>query len=141
MASHRKHRVRAHKAQRRIENPSRRVRLNAEAPAPRPALEASLPAESDLSPTVPIMLGEQGIALLPSRIGPARTGPDDSALDGGLLGDPLPRPPGRSQRWRVRRAVRGLLMTPWFAASTGFVIAAGLWVYSPHASIRFPSAI
>ncbi len=45
--------------------------------------------------------------------------------------------PGR----RVSRAVRGLLLTPWFAASTGFVIAAGMWLYSPHASISFPSAI
>jgi hypothetical protein len=41
----------------------------------------------------------------------------------------------------VSRAVRGLLLTPWFAASTGFVIAAGMWLYSPHASITFPSAI
>ena len=48
--------------------------------------------------------------------------------------------PGRGTG-RVRRAVRGLLMTPWFAASTGFVIAAGMWLYSPHASITFPPAI
>ncbi len=32
-------------------------------------------------------------------------------------------------------------MTPWFAASTGFVIAAGMSLYSPHANITFPSAI
>ena len=32
-------------------------------------------------------------------------------------------------------------MTPWFAASTGFVIAAGMSLYSPHASITFPPAI
>ncbi len=31
-------------------------------------------------------------------------------------------------------------MTPWFAAATGFVIAAGLWVYSPHTVLRFPSS-
>ena len=49
----------------------------------------------------------------------------------------LPVGPGR----RTSRAVRGLLLTPWFAASTGFVIAAGMWLYSPHASISFPSAI
>jgi hypothetical protein len=52
---------------------------------------------------------------------------------------PVPgRGPGHG---RVSRAVRGLLLTPWFAASTGFVIAAGMWLYSPHASITFPSAI
>ena len=28
--------------------------------------------------------------------------------------------------------VRGLLVTPWFAAATGFVIAVSLWIYSPH---------
>jgi hypothetical protein len=32
-------------------------------------------------------------------------------------------------------------VTPWFAASTGFVIAAALWVYSPHAELNFPYAI
>jgi hypothetical protein len=73
-----------------------------------------------------------------------------TSADWGALHDPAPgapalrpalRPPGPSWGWRVRRAVRGLLMTPWFAASTGFVIAAGMWLYSPHATISFPSAI
>jgi hypothetical protein len=36
------------------------------------------------------------------------------------------------------RAVRRLMVTPWFALATGFVVAAGLWVYSPHAELRFP---
>jgi len=31
-------------------------------------------------------------------------------------------------------------VTPWFAAATGFVIAAGLWVYAPHTVLRFPSS-
>jgi hypothetical protein len=35
-------------------------------------------------------------------------------------------------------AVRGLLVTPWFAAATGFVVAAGMWIYSPHAELKFP---
>jgi hypothetical protein len=34
--------------------------------------------------------------------------------------------------------VRGLLVTPWFAAATGFVIAVSLWIYSPHPQIAFP---
>jgi hypothetical protein len=34
---------------------------------------------------------------------------------------------------------RGLLMTPWFAAATGFVIAASLWIYSPHPQLTFPA--
>ena len=37
-------------------------------------------------------------------------------------------------------AVRGLVATPWFAAATGFVVAAGLWIYSPHAELKFPSS-
>lgn len=35
-------------------------------------------------------------------------------------------------------AVRGLLATPWFAAAMGLVVAAGLWIYAPHAELRFP---
>jgi hypothetical protein len=40
----------------------------------------------------------------------------------------------------MRGAARSLLVTPWFAAGTGFVIAAGLWIYSPHTELRFPSS-
>jgi hypothetical protein len=38
----------------------------------------------------------------------------------------------------MRGAARSLLVTPWFAAGAGFVIAAGLWIYSPHTVLRFP---
>ena len=40
----------------------------------------------------------------------------------------------------LRGGARGLVATPWFAAATGFVLAASLWIYSPHAELRFPSA-
>jgi hypothetical protein len=40
----------------------------------------------------------------------------------------------------MRGAGRSLLVTPWFAAGTGFVIAAGLWIYSPHTVLRFPES-
>jgi len=30
------------------------------------------------------------------------------------------------------------MLTPWFAVATGFVVAAGLWIYSPHAELKFP---
>jgi hypothetical protein len=39
----------------------------------------------------------------------------------------------------VRETARGLLVTPWFAAGTGFVIAAGMWIYAPHASLLISS--
>jgi hypothetical protein len=32
---------------------------------------------------------------------------------------------------------RGLLMTPWFAAAAGSVVAASLWIYSPHPQLSF----
>jgi hypothetical protein len=38
----------------------------------------------------------------------------------------------------ITGAVRGLVVTPWFAAATGIVVAAGLWIYSPHAELKFP---
>jgi hypothetical protein len=40
----------------------------------------------------------------------------------------------------LRGAARSLLVTPWFAAGAGFVLAAGLWIYSPHTELRFPGA-
>jgi hypothetical protein len=38
-------------------------------------------------------------------------------------------------------AVRGLVVTPWFAAATGLVVAVGLWISAPHAELKFPSAV
>lgn len=37
------------------------------------------------------------------------------------------------------RAVRRLMVTPWFAAATGVVVAAGLFIYAPHAQLRLPN--
>jgi hypothetical protein len=34
-----------------------------------------------------------------------------------------------------------VLVTPWFAAATGFFVAASLWIYSPHPQLTFPIAI
>jgi len=34
---------------------------------------------------------------------------------------------------------RGLLTTPWFAAATGSVIAASLWIYAPHPQLTYPA--
>jgi hypothetical protein len=41
----------------------------------------------------------------------------------------------------MRAAARSLLVTPWFAAGAGFVLAAGLWIYSPHTELRFPTTM
>ncbi len=45
--------------------------------------------------------------------------------------------PQRDQRELVSGAVRGLMVSPWFAAGAGFVIAAGAFIYAPHASLNF----
>jgi hypothetical protein len=34
-------------------------------------------------------------------------------------------------------AVRGLIVSPWFAAGAGFVVAAGAFLYAPHAQLSF----
>lgn len=49
-----------------------------------------------------------------------------------------PQTTGRP-RSALRAAARGLMMTPWFAAASGFVIAASLWIYAPHAHLQFNS--
>jgi hypothetical protein len=56
------------------------------------------------------------------------------ALRAGLLGTGrLATKPGP-----MAGAVRGVIVAPWFAAATGLVVAAGLWIYSPHAELKFP---
>jgi len=62
----------------------------------------------------------------PAGNGPAEPGPPDE------------RP--ATIRGVARGAARSLLVTPWFAAGAGFVLAAGLWVYSPHTELKFPTA-
>ncbi len=47
----------------------------------------------------------------------------------------------RDQGPLLSGAVRGLLVSPWFAAGAGFVIAAGAFLYAPHAELEFGNAI
>lgn len=76
--------------------------------------------------------------------------PHHDAADGGLADNGVAdiRPPSHSRR-RIPEAAsaaasrppgvaRGLLMTPWFAAASGFVIAASLWIHSSHPQLAFP---
>jgi hypothetical protein len=83
-------------------------------------------------------------------VGPVQAAPDDRTeplapvlAESGA--DPAPaRPPAGRRSFRpgsvFRGAARSLFVTPWFAAATGFVIAAALWVYSPHTVLRFPNS-
>jgi hypothetical protein len=43
-------------------------------------------------------------------------------------------------RTLVRGATRSLLVTPWFAASMGVVIAAALWIHAPDTLLRIPNS-
>lgn len=43
----------------------------------------------------------------------------------------------KEQRVLLGGAARGLMVSPWFAAGAGFVIAAGAFMYAPHASVNF----
>jgi hypothetical protein len=92
---------------------TRRVRVNAAVTA----IEAPGPAEpGDADATLPL-------ASLPARVfRTVRGGEPATAAEPGFMAG----------------AVRGLLATPWFAAATGLVVAASLWIYAPHAELRFP---
>jgi hypothetical protein len=122
MSRHRRERVPQHRAQRLAENPDRRVRVNAAVAAARTALATTRRPGSDVADTAPL-------AQLT----------DDAAPRSGTAG---PDPPdARRAGWPAiaRGATRGLIATPWFAAGTGFVLAAALWIHSPHAELRLPS--
>ncbi len=47
----------------------------------------------------------------------------------------------RDQHQLLSTTARGLLVSPWFAAGAGFVVAAGAFIYAPHASLSFGGAI
>src|SRR5260370_20317743 len=144
MPSHRKQRVPRHRAQRRIKDPSRLAALNAVLAAPKLAPEALQRAPETALQALSAPAPERVEAV------PAQEVPE-ATLIGPFLGGAASGP-AAAGRWsartghrvsgqRVYSAVRGLLVTPWFAASTGFVVAAGMWLYSPHARINFPPAI
>ena len=123
MSRHRAERVPRHRAQRPAGNPGRRVRVTAVvATAAGPALDTG-PADPDTVTTAPLPAPVRG---LPPRAGGHSMRPPRGSRIGfaGIL----------------RGATRGLAATPWFAAGTGFVLAAGLWMYSPHARLQFPQA-
>jgi hypothetical protein len=45
------------------------------------------------------------------------------------------------QRQLLSGAARGLLVSPWFATGAGFVIAAGAFMYAPHAELNFGNEV
>jgi hypothetical protein len=119
-----------HRAPRRIDDSGRRVRVSHAISAARSALATSRPHAEQAPPPSPDPRPASRPARPPRRVRPpgrprgSRPGGRPAAAGSGLL----------------REAARSLLVTPWFAAGTGFVVAAGLWIYSPHTELRFPDA-
>lgn len=129
MPRHRNERVPRHRAQRPRGNPVRRARVNAAAPAAQPGLAATTRSDADAAKTEPLPL--RSVVPQPRP---------DGAPEGGRRGvsgrgRPLPTGPGGA----LGGAARGLLVSPWFAAAAGFVIAGSLWIHSPHTELTFPN--
>ena len=119
------------RAHRRASGSAGRVRVSDAIAAARTALAASRPDSPDDAATAPIPAIRPRLAPLarrPRRLRRVR-----------VRRRPAGRPPPR-ERPLLRGAARSLLVNPMFAAGTGFVIAAGLWIYSPHTVLRFPQA-
>jgi hypothetical protein len=118
MPRHRRERVPLHRAQRQADNPARRGALSAVAATAGTLLENSGPDDGE---------GADGTQPLP----PVRVpGPRHSTTVHRA------RHPATSGPSLLSGAARGLLVTPWFAAATGFVLAAALWIYSPHTELK-----
>jgi hypothetical protein len=116
MPRHRKGRLSSYRAQRHADNPGGRARFRHAASTSIAALFDSTGDDPDAADTVP----------LPSPIHYRRVHAKASTH------------PASSGTGVLRTAARGLLVTPWFAAASGFVIAASLWIYAPHAHLQFP---
>ena len=108
-----------HRARRPHAESARRAQVPAAAAAATSAPEGSPAAEAAGAPETLPFTALRGRALRAGLLGTGR----------------LATKPGP-----VAGAVRGMIIAPWFAAATGFVVAAGLWIYSPHAELKFPDS-
>ncbi len=117
MPRHRRQRVPRHRAQRQAGIPARRGGLSA----------VAAPAGTQLGISEPddVEDADQTRLVLPVRV----PGPRHSAKV-------RPAGPAAGGPSLLAGAARGLLVTPWFAAATGFVLAAALWIYSPHTELK-----
>jgi hypothetical protein len=159
MPSHRQGNIPKHRARRPDGNSSRRSRLNAATQAKRIAPESSpdpygwgTGPNAPEPPTQP--LPQVGSYLRPpagASGGDVAGGNGVAGREGGRSGEGGRAEEGRHGRVRrtpdgviagTRRAgrsrrMRGLLVTPWFAAGAGFVIAAALSLNSPRTIVTY----
>jgi len=116
-----------------MEDSARRVPVSAAITAAQAALTA--PAADD-----PEDLTAPLAAIPAPRSGEEMPSAGDTIAPRSSVAPPGVRRPAAGRPALFRGAARSLFVTPWFAAATGFVIAAGLWVYSPHTVLRFPNS-
>ena len=136
MPRHRRERVPSHRAQRHAESPARRARVTAAVDTAIAVLDDARPEDPDAADTVPLPSSAVAMAVESGSSVPAAPG---HARGRRRSVHSRVSTHTRSKRAGVLRgAARGLLVTPWFAAASGFVIAASLWIYSPHALLQFP---
>jgi len=144
-----------YRAQRPAGNPARRVRVlpaGALARTGRQSAGADDPDGADTAP-LPALTGTPAPASpQPARLdvaGREPGGQNPAGPESGLPGQDRRDQPGRGSsrrgaalrrpsRGTVAGAIHGLVVTPWFAAATGIVIAASLWLYAPRPELTFP---
>jgi hypothetical protein len=119
MPRHRKERVPLHRVRRPPGSPARRARLLTALSTAKKASKATPASQAADAPETLPFTALRGRALRAGLLGTGR----------------LATKPGP-----VAGAVRGMVVAPWFAAATGLVVAAGLWIYSPHAELKFPDS-
>jgi hypothetical protein len=128
MPRHRKECIPKHRALPSDENSGRRVPLNAAIEAAgtalEPARETTRNDESQVDPAHAETV--QFDAVRPGAVRPGAVRPGRSR-----------RPPTGGAGGNQQRRMRGLLVTPWFAAGAGFVIAAALALNSPHTVLTY----
>ena len=131
MPSHRQGKIPKHRVRRPQQIFGRRSQLNAANLAKRIAPESGPPAaESRSWPATPEPSTQPLARDGQPRDGQPRPGQDGGSQSGGSRD-------GRRRSAAAARRRRGLLVTPWFAAGAGFVVAAALSLNSPRTFLTY----
>jgi hypothetical protein len=129
MSRHRRERVPRHRAQRSAGYPARRARVTAAVQAAETAPDGAGDAE------VALEAAGAPVARPAGRPVPSHSRRRNLRAPSTATGSEAPSAPAAKHPG----VVRGLLVTPWFATATGFVIAVSLWIYSPHPQLAYPA--
>ena len=159
MPRHRKAQVPRHRAQLRVDETARRVRLRAAYQRVALAFAAVWPERFRSATTAVTRLLADAVGQASRRLWPAARRIDMAAMTQPLAEAPRKlrlasqrlrpddsgkpaRPPTYAGPTTFRGAARGaartLLVTPWFATGAGLVLAIGMFIYAPHTDLTFP---